>query len=179
MILHALHDFYQRRQADPDPARRLPAFGLEQREIPFILELDTAGALKAITDTRRAIGAKKVGTSFQVPMGVKKTSGVAANLLWDNAEYVLGVADAKKLEAATGKGKAEDYQARLGEMSASFLARIETLPQAAHEDPGIHAVLRFLADAPATQAARFEQFQDIAATNPVLTFRIEEDNALL
>jgi CRISPR-associated protein Csd1 len=33
---------------------------------------------------------RKIGQRFLVPKAVKKTSGVAANLLWDNAEYVLG-----------------------------------------------------------------------------------------
>ena len=30
MILQALHDYYQRKCADPDPAQRLPDFGLER-----------------------------------------------------------------------------------------------------------------------------------------------------
>jgi hypothetical protein len=29
MILQALYDYYQRKAADPVPARRLPAYGLE------------------------------------------------------------------------------------------------------------------------------------------------------
>ena len=48
MILQSLHDYYRRRCSDPDPARRLPAFGLEMKEIAFVLELDVAGALRAI-----------------------------------------------------------------------------------------------------------------------------------
>ena len=43
MILQALYDYYQRKAADPDPARRLPAFGLEDKEIPFIIELTVEG----------------------------------------------------------------------------------------------------------------------------------------
>ena len=43
MILQALYDYYQRKAADPDPARRLPAFGLEDKEIPFIVELTAEG----------------------------------------------------------------------------------------------------------------------------------------
>ncbi|MCB1995541.1 MAG: type I-C CRISPR-associated protein Cas8c/Csd1, partial [Rhodoferax sp.] len=97
MILQALYDYYLRRQADVDPARRLPAFGLELKEIGFILEVDDGGQLHAIIDTRQMSGKKKIGTSFLVPKGVKKTSGIAANLLWDNAEYVLALPDAKKM----------------------------------------------------------------------------------
>ena len=43
MILQALYDYYQRKRNDPDPARRLPAFGLEDKEIPFIIELTVEG----------------------------------------------------------------------------------------------------------------------------------------
>lgn len=91
MILQALDAYYRRKQADPDPSRRLPAFGLEDKEIPFILEINAQGHLIQVADTRSGEGKKKTAQRFLVPQGVKKTSGVAANLLWDTAEYVLGV----------------------------------------------------------------------------------------
>lgn len=98
MILQALNSYYRRKCDDPDPAQRLPAFGLEQKDIPFVLEITATGELVQLRDTRTPQGKKKVAQSFRVPQGVKKTSGVAANLLWDNAEYVLGIPDANKLE---------------------------------------------------------------------------------
>jgi len=98
MIFQALNDYYHRKCDDPDPAQRLPVFGLEQKEIPFILELSAEGELLQLRDTREVQGKKKVARVFKVPMGIKKTSGPAANLLWDNAEYVLGMPDTKKLE---------------------------------------------------------------------------------
>ena len=91
MILQALHAYYERRQRLPDPADRLPQPGLEDKEIPFILELAPDGRLIAITDTREIQGKKKIPKSYRVPQGVKRASGVAANLLWDTAEYVLGL----------------------------------------------------------------------------------------
>ena len=48
MILQALNDYYRRKCDDPDPAQRLPAFGLEQKEIPFVLEITTEGELGAL-----------------------------------------------------------------------------------------------------------------------------------
>ena len=83
MILQALQDYYQRKTESPDPSRRLPAFGREDKEIPFILELTPDGRLAGIKDTRTGVGKKKAATRFLVPKGIKKTSGVAANLLWD------------------------------------------------------------------------------------------------
>lgn len=179
MILQALNDYYQRRSADPDPARRLPAFGLEKKEISFILELDTAGKLKSIIDTRRQIGNKKVGTVQLVPKGVKKTSGIAANLLWDNAEYVLAIPEPTKLEAARAKGKSDEYLARLAGMQEAFRVRIEAIPETAREDVGIQAVLSFLGSAPIDQAKQFSAFGDIAAGNATLTFRMIDDVGML
>jgi CRISPR-associated protein Csd1 len=88
MILQALHGYYERKMRDPDPARRLPAAGLEEKEIPFILELALDGRLVGIKDTRTQEGKKKFAKRFLVPQGVKKAAGISANLLWDNPEYV-------------------------------------------------------------------------------------------
>ena len=179
MILQALYDYYLRRQADVDPARRLPAFGLELKEIGFILEVDDGGQLHAIIDTRQMSGKKKIGTSFLVPKGVKKTSGIAANLLWDNAEYVLALPDAKKMDLARSKGGADEYMARLVEMQQAFRDRISTLPERAQSDAGLRGVLAFLDANPAEQVGRFEVHAEIAASNPVLTFRLIDDRALV
>ena len=111
MILQALYDYYQRKAADPDQARRLPAFGLEDKEIPFIIELTAEGRPLGIIDTRQGDGKKKQARRYQVPKGVKRSSGVAANLLWDTAEYALGI---------DTKGKPE----RAAEQHAAFRQRI-------------------------------------------------------
>lgn len=179
MILQALYDYYLRRQADVDPARRLPAFGLEQKEVGFILEVDETGQLHAIIDTRQMSGKRKLGTSFLVPTGVKKTSGIAANLLWDNAEYVLALPDAKKMDLAHSKGGVDEYLARLGEMQQAFRDRISTLPERAQRDAGLRGVLAFLDATPAEQVGRFEAYAEISTSNPVLTFRLIDDTALV
>lgn len=179
MILGALYDYYLRRQSDVDPARRLPAFGLELKEIGFILEVDDGGQLHAIIDTRQTSGKKKIGTSYLVPKGVKKTSGVAANLLWDNAEYVLALPDAKKMDSARSKGGVDEYLARLVEMRQAFRDRISVLPELAQSDAGLRGVLAFLDGNPAEQVARFAAHAEIAASNPVLTFRLVDDTALV
>lgn len=179
MILQALYDYYLRRQADADPDRRLPAFGLEHKEIGFILEVDEVGRLHAIIDARQLSGKKKVGTSYLVPKGVKKTSGIESNLLWDNAEYVLAIADVKKLELARSKGETDEYLARLVEMQQAFRDRISTLSEAAQGDAGLRGVLAFLDAHPAEQVARFAAHAEIAASNPVLTFRLTDDTELV
>jgi CRISPR-associated protein Csd1 len=162
MILQALNDYYRRKQADPAPANRLPAFGLEEKEIPFILEIDEAGQLVNLADTRSGDGKKKIGQRFLVPQGIKKTSGVAANPLWDTAEYVLGV---------DTRGNPE----RVAEQHAAFRTRIESLPESARQDAGIRAVLAFLDALPMDKLAAMPIWPDVLAANPVMTFRLIGD----
>ena len=166
MILHALNDYYQRRQRSPDPQDRLPAFGLEEKEIPFVIEIDADGQLVNLVDTRTIVGKKKIGQRFLVPQGVKKTSGVAANLLWDTAEYVLGV---------DTKGKPE----RVVEQHAAFCVRFERLPDVALKDAGIQAVLAFFKNINLEQFEALSVWTDILAANPNMTFRLHGDVELV
>ncbi len=166
MILQALTDYYRRKCDDPDPAQRLPAFGLEQKEIPFILEINAEGELLQLRDTRELHGKKKVARIYRVPMGIKKTSGVAANLLWDTLEYVLGV---------DTKGKPE----RVAEQHAAFRARMAALPEAARQDAGIQAVLRFLDRMDVPQLERQPAWANALESNAVMSFRLQGDMDLV
>lgn len=166
MILQALNDYYMRRQRAPDPRDRLPAFGLEEKEIPFVIEVDAEGRLVNLADTRTTEGKKKIGQRFLVQQGVKKTSGVVANLLWDTTEYVLGV---------DTKGKPE----RVAEQHAAFRARLASLPPSALDDSGIQAILVFFDTFDLTQFEALAAWPDILLTNPVMTFRLHGDIELV
>ena len=166
MILQALNDYYQRRQRSPNPQDRLPAFGLEEKEIPFVIEIDAEGRLINLADTRTLEGKKKIGQRFLVPQGMKKTSGVAANLLWDTAEYVLGVDTKSKPE-------------RVVEQHAAFRARLGALPEDARDDIGIQAILAFLNNIDLKQLETLPAWPDILAINPVMTFRLHGDVELV
>ena len=89
MILQALKEYYDRKAANPDS--EIAPEGWEKKEIPFIVVLDSNGTLIQIEDTREGEGKKKRAKAFLVPQGVKKTSGIAANLLWDVAGYVFAI----------------------------------------------------------------------------------------
>jgi len=166
MILQALDAYYHRKQADADPTQRLPAHGLENKEIPFILEIDATGKLVNLVDTRSDVGKKLIGQRFLVPQGVKKTSGVAANLLWDSAEYVLGI---------DTRGNPE----RVAEQHTAFRQRIASLPNAAQEDIGIQAVLAFMKGFTPEVLAPLPAFTDIQLTNPLMSFRLHGDFELV
>lgn len=164
MILHALYDYYQRKNADPDAHMAPPGF--EWKEIPFIIEIDVQGNPVQIEDTREADGKKKRAHGYLVPQSVKKTSGVVANLFWDNAEYVLGV---------DTKGKPE----RVVEQHQAFVARIESLPASALSDGGVQAILRFLKRVDLSALSQYAVWQEIVETNPNLTFRLHGDLELI
>ncbi|MBK8455543.1 MAG: type I-C CRISPR-associated protein Cas8c/Csd1 [Thiofilum sp.] len=157
MILQALYDYYQRKAQDPESA--LAPAGFEYKEIPFILELREDGSLNQIEDTRFIENKKKRAKAERVTQGVKKTSGVAANLLWDNAEYVLGV---------DTKGKPE----RVKEQQAAFLEKIRAL-DLADKDKGINAVIQFLEQLDHSVLAQQPLWEEITKTNPNLTFRLQ------
>lgn len=162
MILQALHDYYRRKMAGPDPVHRLAVFGLEEKEIPFILELRSDGTLAGIKDTRTPDGKKKLAGRYLVPQGIKKTSGVAANLLWDTAEYVLGL---------DTKGKPE----RVLQQKQAFMDRLSALVDRVPEDEGLLAVRTFLQNQPLDAVAAYAEWSEIADSNPVLSFRLVQD----
>ncbi len=167
MILNALYDLYQRRMEDPDPKQRLPVYGFEEKPIPYILVIDADGHLKNLRCTLSE-GKKPVAQAFLVPQGVKKASGIAANLLWDTLEYVLGV---------DTRGKPE----RVREQHAAFCARIQALPESAQQDVGIIAIQRFLKQFVPAQIEAFADWPILLETNPNLSFSLlgDEDHPLI
>ena len=166
MILQELVRYYDRKSRDVDPAQRLPSPGLEDKEIPFVIELALNGRVNQLIDTRSLAGKKLRARSYLVPQGEKKTSGVKANLLWDSAEYVIGLERERK-------GKADLPPA------AAYRARIEALPDAARSDRGVQAVLAALDRADWSVLHTHPAWKDIAETNPVMTFQIAGEQELV
>lgn len=166
MILQALNDYYLRKQASSDPKDRLPAFGLVEKEIPFILEIDTNGRLHNITDTRELQGKKKVAQRFLVTQPVKRTAGVASNLLWDTAEYVLGI---------DTKGKPE----RAAEQHATFRKRLKDLPEKAKANRGLQVTERYLDSIDMAALQAHSCWSEIMETNPVVSLRVVGDVELV
>lgn len=169
MILQALNDYYQRK---PD----LPREGFEMKEIPFVIELDRDGSVVQIEDTRTLEGKKKRARSFLVPQGTKKSVNVAANLLWGNAEYVLGIPDAQKLEERKSKNKEAEYRQRLKAMHAMFEKELSELAKKTPRDDGISAVMKLCSSVPLDCLTQLgEIWEEIKTSNPNLTFRLQGD----
>ncbi len=162
MILQELVRYYDRKSRDVDPAQRLPSIGLEDKEIPFIIELAIDGRVVQLRDTRRLEGKKLQAQSFLVPQGVKKTSSVAANLLWDSAAYVIGLETGRK-------GKAEITP------HSAFRARIAELPEHAQADIGLRAVSAALDLADWSVLHDHPAWPEIQENNPVMSFQLTGD----
>ena len=94
MILQALVQYYEALLAKGKIARP----GWTSAKISWGLELSPKGQLLAVhsLQTQQPKGKKMVlaPQSMKVPEQVKRSSGVAANLLCDNSSYCLGI-DAK------------------------------------------------------------------------------------
>ncbi|SES90426.1 CRISPR-associated protein, Csd1 family [Nitrosomonas marina] len=159
MILQALNEYYQRKSQMPDS--NLAPSGLEYKEIPFLIVLTANGKFVGFDDTREGEGKKKTAKSFLVPQTVKRSSGVAANLLWDNPGYVLGV---------DNKGKPE----RALEQHKAFVEAIHFRFPAC-DDAGIQAVIAFLDDHNFEQVFSQSLWPEILGTGANLTFRLEGD----
>jgi CRISPR-associated protein Csd1 len=129
MILQALKDYYDRKAADSESQMAPP--GWEWKEIPFVLVLAPDGTLVNLAYTVEGSGKSKRTKRFLVPKSVKKTSGIASNLLWENPEYALGM--------IPPGGNTE----RIAERFAAFQQRINELGDLS--DEGLIALRKFLA----------------------------------
>ncbi len=169
MILQALKDYYDRMAADPESG--IAPEGWEWKEIPFVVVLNQKGELLQIEDTREGEGKKKRGKLFLVPQSVKKTSGVAANLLWDVAGYVFGIVNTDELDTE----KATKVLARAPKQKEVFIARImEEFPPT----PRINALLTFIATASKESLEQEVLWKDIYTTNSVVSFRFDGEREL-
>lgn len=160
MILQALAEYYERKREELAPA------GFENKEVPFVLEIDADGRLIQIEDTRSGEGKRKRARAFLVPQGVKKTSGIAANLLWDTAEYVLGV---------DTRGKPE----RVAQQHEAFRARVEALASAIGDDEGVQAVRRFYDRIDLAELEHLPAWAEILEANPLMSFRLRGASELV
>lgn len=87
MILQALVGFYE--QLAKEHPEKIARVGWCSRQVAFMLVLSSEGELVNVIPSD-----EKHGWTMMVPEQVKRTVGVAANLLCDNATYLLGI-DAK------------------------------------------------------------------------------------
>ena len=83
MILKALYDYYNR-------CDNLPAKGMEEKEIGFLIVLSSEGRFLRFEACRTGKDNARV---YLVKKHVGRSSAAVANYLYDNSAYVLGVSD--------------------------------------------------------------------------------------
>ncbi len=171
MILQALAKYYDRlaNSGDTDVAPE----GFENKGMSFLVVLSRTGAFKGLEDTRTPDGRNKVARTFLVPKAEKRSSGVAANLLWDNPAYVFGrpKPDPKKDQ--------KKLAARASEQHRAFVARIrETFPEPVADD-GVAAVLKFLDKSDSDAVYKHPLWKEVEETGGNIAFKLENDNLLV
>ena len=159
MILQALNEYYKRMQTT-HPGE-LAEFGFERKAIPVIIELTETGDVHQINIDAD----KNTNTAYILPKAVKRASNVAANLLWDNAEYALGL--------MREGGKPE----RVVKQHQAFIDRMAQLNNG---DIGLQAVMQFLRSLDLQvlqQRADFDE--EFFQRNPNVSFKLASDVQLI
>lgn len=85
MILHALYQYYN----EVVKTGKLAPLGMSFETIPFIIVITKDGTFVRIEDTRGTTKKTKDGTQYLVAQAIGRTSGIAANPLWDKPLYTL------------------------------------------------------------------------------------------
>lgn len=119
MILRALCDYYNRYD-------NLPAKGMEEKEIGFLIVLSPKGQFLRFEDCRTEKDHARV---YLVKQHVGRSSAAVANYLYDNSAYVLGYSE-------KGNGKEQLY-------FDTFKAKVETIAEAFPSNKDIYAIQEF------------------------------------
>lgn len=131
-ILQALDSYYHRLEGVAEPGRSPEKFG-------FCIVLGSDGSVVDVEDKHDLSGKKPRPQLYMVPAAVKRTVGIAPNILWDKSAYVLG--------RTAGEGK------RTAQEHAAFVAlHLERL--AGQTDEGLVALRLFLEQ---WQPAQFDE----------------------
>nr|WP_321271527.1 type I-C CRISPR-associated protein Cas8c/Csd1 [uncultured Tolumonas sp.] len=160
MILKALCDYYHHATQNVD--KNIPPYGFEEKSIPFLIVIDKNGHFIQFENTNELHGKKSVPRKFLVAKTIKKSSGVVANLLWDPADYVLGI-DAKNKPERTAK------------QFSAFISTIQSKLFLAKNDEGISAVTKFYAQLTEQPMQTDPNWKTIVENNAVLTFKLSND----
>ncbi|GGB32988.1 type I-C CRISPR-associated protein Cas8c/Csd1 [Tistrella bauzanensis] len=165
MILQELAAYYDRRIEGGDDT--IPSEGTSEKAIGAAIDLSDwqLGGVPVIRLLGDRSGKKVKPLRMAVPAEIKRTSGVAANFLWDKSAYVLGVKSAGKDPAAGVVPADKEFEA-FRQLHADALAGTE--------DAALQALLAFLGDwTPARAVEAVEQGQipaEVIDANLIFTY---------
>lgn len=116
MILQALDEQYQRLLEEPDSGVAPP--GYSPAKVSHAIVLDRDGNVVDVWQLAEKQGARSIPRILMVPEQVKRTSGISANILCDNASYVLGIERSKQDEIVVAKDKFNNFREKNLELLA-------------------------------------------------------------
>ena len=119
MILKALYDYYNR-------CDNLPAKGMEEKEIGFLIVLSPDGHFLRFEDCRTE---KDHARIYLVKKHVGRSSAAVANYLYDNSAYVLGYSE-------KSNGKEQLY-------FDTFKAKVESISELFPDNKDLYAIRSF------------------------------------
>lgn len=146
-----------------DRLDKAPAQGFSTEKIGFAICLNADGTVNGPPiDLREGEGRKKTPRLVAAPQAVKRTSGVAANFLWDKTSYVLGVTASDKSAAKEHEKFRDDHLDALAEC----------------DDPGLKALRRFLENWRAEDFARLGWPEEMKDQNVIFVLDSDRDKKL-
>lgn len=163
MILKALYDYYNR-------CGNLPAPGMEEKEIGFVIVISKEGKFLRFEDCRTD---KTIGRVYLVKKHVSRSSAAVANYLYDNSAYVLGYSD---------KDDSEKNQLYFN----TFVEKVQSILDRMPDNSDIRTLMSFYAQGREAIHSEVEQdplWEDIkknlSKKYSVFSFRIEGDLRIL
>lgn len=153
MILQELVRYYERKLQEGE----ISIEGFESKEIPYLIEIDKDGNFIRFIPTWLD-EKKKRANKYTIPKAIVRARGINANLLWDNAEYVLGI---------ESKDKQKD-----------FIRKIQDFKELSNEK-SLESVLTFLSNYKLSDLKKDEHWIEIQENKPNLTFKLKGKNDII
>ena len=158
MILKALYDYYYR-------SDNLPARGMEEKEIGFLLVFSSDGCFLRFEDCR--LGRDHART-YLVKKHVGRSSAAVANYLYDNSAYVLGYSD-----KSNGKEQIyfDTFKERVHSIAAIYPGHKDLHALKAFYDNGRKSILSMVSQDPLWEDIK----KNLSKKYSTFSFRIEGD----
>ena len=158
MILKALYDYYKR-------CDNLPAKGMEEKEIGFLIVLSPKGEFLRFEDCRTG---KDHARIYLVKKHVGRSSAAVANYLYDNSAYVLGYSD-----KSNGKEQLyfDTFKTQIEDIAEVFPDSNEILAVKAFYDNSREEIIQTVSQDPLWEDIK----KNLSKKYSTFSFRIEGD----
>ena len=158
MILKALYDYYNR-------CDNLPAKGMEEKEIGFLIVLSPKGEFLRFEDCRTG---KDHARIYLVKKHVGRSSAAVANYLYDNSSYVLGYSD-----KSNGKEQLyfDTFKTQIEDIAEAFPDSNEILAVKAFYDNSREEIIQTVSQDPLWEDIK----KNLSKKYSTFSFRIEGD----